>query len=108
MKIVAPTDVGDAPVLYANHVQATATPEDVTLHLGWYALPPFTEPPPEPEVRVPVKPIAKVTVPLNIVQGIVTVLENQLKAYEQSYGQAVPKHPNPPAAAGEQPAEGGP
>jgi hypothetical protein len=105
LKIVVPLDPGDTPVLYANHFHASGTPEDLTMHLGWYAIPPFTEAPETAEVEVPVRQLAKVTVPLSLVRGIITVLENQLTAWEKNFGQPVPVHPNPPPILEEQQAE---
>jgi hypothetical protein len=79
-------------------VQATYSPEDLTLHFGWYAIPALTEPPPEP-VEVQVRPIAKVTIPLNLIRGVISVLQSQLEGWEQTFGMAVQQHPNPPAPA---------
>jgi hypothetical protein len=104
LKIVVPTEVGQTPMLYANHFHATITPEDMTMHLGWYATPPLTEPP-TGQIEVHVQPVAKVTVPLNLIRGIVTVLQNQIQAWEQNFGQEIPAHPNPPPAMPEQKAE---
>jgi hypothetical protein len=95
-RIVTPRALGDTQALYANHVQVTFTPEDFTLHLGWYALPAFTEPPEEGTFEVHVRPLAKVTLPLNLVQGVVDVMTNQMRAWEQSFEMELPKHPNPP------------
>jgi hypothetical protein len=84
------------PVIYANNVGVTATAEDMTMHLGWYALPVITEQPGDADViPVPVRPLAKVTVPLNLVRGIIAVLQNQLAQWEQNFG-PLPPHPNPP------------
>jgi hypothetical protein len=97
-RIALPPDSGDTPIVYSNHFHATVTPEDLTLHLGWYAIPPFAEPP-KGIVDVPVRPLVKVTVPLNLVRGIISVLQNQLAAWEHNFGQAIPPHPNPPPAS---------
>jgi hypothetical protein len=102
-RIVAPLELGQTQALYTNHVQVTFTPEDFTLHLGWYALPPLTEPP-EGELEVHVRPLAKVTLPLNVVQLVVQLLQRQVEAWEASFGMPIPKHPNPaPGLQGPEP-----
>jgi hypothetical protein len=98
LKIVAAPETGDTPALYANHVQVSFTPEDFTLHLGWYTFPPFGEPPETEEVVVPVRPLLKVSLPLNLVRGIAAVLQAQIETYEKGFGHPVPDHPSPPAA----------
>jgi hypothetical protein len=97
LRLVAPADPGDAPILYSNYIQATYTPEDLTLHFGWYAIPAFTEPPSAP-VDVDVRPVAKVTIPLNLIRGAISVLQSQLEGWEKTFGMPVQDHPNPPAA----------
>jgi hypothetical protein len=99
LRIVAPVELGDVPGLYANHVQVTFTPEDFTLHLGWYVIPPLREPPPEDILEVAVRPLLKVTLPLNLVRGVVAVLENQIEAWERSFEMQLPQHPNPAVRA---------
>lgn len=95
-RIVAPMSADGVPVLYANHVQVTFTPEDFTVHLGWYAIPPFSAPP-EEEFDIPVRPLAKVGIPLNLVRGFAGLLHKQIEAWEQSFDATLPQHPNPPA-----------
>jgi hypothetical protein len=94
-RLVVPTELGETMALYANYVHVTFTPEDFTMHLGWYALPPFTEPP-SGDFEVQIRPLAKVTLPLNLVRGVVNVLERQMEAWEKSFGMPLPEHPNPP------------
>jgi hypothetical protein len=81
-ELVPPKDTGDTPTTYANFFQATISPVDVTLHLGWYSLPPLTEQPTE-AVRVPVRPTLKVSIPVGLLPGIINVLQSQLEAFEQ-------------------------
>jgi hypothetical protein len=89
-----PSAAPPAPI-YSNYVQATFTPEDFTLHLGWYAIPAFTEAPTEAVVDVPVTPVARIVLPLNIMRSLIAVLERQVENYEQSFG-PIPDHPNKP------------
>lgn len=95
-RIVAPLSAADVPVLYANHVQVTFTTEDFTVHLGWYAIPPFPGPP-EGEFEIPVRPLAKVVLPLNLARAVAGVLLKQVEAWEKSFDREIPEHPNPPA-----------
>jgi len=89
-----PNAEDDVPRLYANFVQATMSPLDLTFHFGWYALPTTEEPPRGGgEIPVPVRPVAKVSIPLPLVKGILRVLESQLAAWEQNFGTPVPDQP---------------
>jgi hypothetical protein len=89
---LVPPEWGEAPTDYANFVQATASPFDLTLHLGWFSTPILEELPTSP-VEVPVRPLRSVTIPLTLVRGLITVLEAQLAAAESSPG--VVRHPQP-------------
>ena len=84
-----------APV-YANHLQVTFTPEDFTLFLGWYAMPALLDPPPEGQLEVPVEPVARVVVPLNLMRNVIAALQRSVENYEENFG-PLPEHPNPPA-----------
>lgn len=81
--------------IYSNHVLATFTPEDFTLHLGWYAIPALTEPPESGIVDVLVTPVARVVVPLNLMRSLIAVLQRQVESYEANFG-PIPEHPNKP------------
>jgi hypothetical protein len=94
-RIVAPSEAPSTPMLYANHVQLTYTPEDFTLHLGWYSVPVIAAPP-EGEVTIQVRPVARVSLPLNLVRSIAAVFVKQMEAWEASFGTTLPMHPNPP------------
>lgn len=83
-----------APLIYSNSVQANFTPEDFTLHFGYYFVPPLTAPPTEP-ISVNVEMVARVALPVNLVRSVIAVLERQVTAYEESFG-AIPEHPNKP------------
>jgi hypothetical protein len=87
----------DAPQprpLYSNYIQANFTPEDFTLRFGWYAIPALAEPPEGPLV-VDVEPMARIVIPLNLMKNLIALLQRQLQAYEESFGE-IPPHPNKP------------
>jgi hypothetical protein len=81
--LVPPVDTGDIPIIYANFVQATFSPVDATLHLGWYATPAIDERP-DDEVPVPVRGLAKVSLPIGLIPGIIDLLQRQLTAWRDS------------------------
>jgi len=83
------------PPVYANYVQATFTPEDFTLHLGWYATPALKELPPDNAIEAPIQPVARVILPLNLMKNVIALLQRQVKGYEESFG-PLPDHPNKP------------
>ena len=88
-------DAPQPPPIYANQVNVTFTPEDFTIHLGWYAIPALTEEP-EGQIELQVEPVARVVLPLNLVRGVIAVLQKQIEAYEQSFNTTLPEHPNKP------------
>lgn len=92
LMLVAPAEYPPGP--YSNFVQVTITPHDFTLHFASYTTPVVTEPPKEP-VRVPVRPLASVTIPLNLVRALIGVLEGQAANWQASFGQPLPDHPAP-------------
>lgn len=106
LRLIAPTELGQTPLAYANFVQVTGTPHDFTFHFGWYATPPFTEPP-QGSVDVEVRPVTKISVPLNLLRGIVRVLEMQAQAWEADMGQALPDNPLDPPSPASEPSEPG-
>jgi len=91
--------------LYANFVQASMSAHDLTLHFGWFTLPAFTEVP-SGEVDVPVRPLAKVSIPLNLVRGLIRLLEAQVIAWEDAHGQPVPDLPTSVAPNSQDPSGG--
>jgi hypothetical protein len=42
---------------------------------------------------VPVRPLVKVSLPLNLTRGLLRALESSMVAYEQAFGQPVPDQP---------------
>lgn len=105
LKLVPDPDASAPPPIYTNFIQGNFTPEDFVLHLGWYALPALSEPPTE-TVEVPVQPVARVVVPLNLMRSLIGLLQRQVDAYEESFG-PVPEHPNPPTWLAERQAPDG-
>jgi hypothetical protein len=95
-QLVPPPESADTPAVYSNFAQATISPHDMTLHFGWYAIPPLLERP-EETVEVPIRPLVKVTIPLNLVRGTIALLQRQLESWEESFGQAAPDEPQPAA-----------
>jgi len=93
-EIVPSSEIGDTPAVYANFVQGTVTPFDLTLHFGWYAIPPFTKTPSD-TVPVPVRPVVKVSIPLSLVRGVMGMMEKQLEAWQDAFGQPAPDQPSP-------------
>lgn len=85
--LVPPEDTGDTPIIYANFVQATFSPVDATIHLGWYATPAIDERPAE-TVSVPVRGLAKVSFPIGLIPGIIDLLHRQLTAWQESMKEA--------------------
>jgi hypothetical protein len=102
-ELIPPAESPETPAVYSNFAQATVSPHDMTLHFGWFAVPPLMEPP-EETVQVPIRPLVKVTIPLNLVRGTIALLQRQLEAWEGSYGQQMPTEP-PSAARPESQAE---
>lgn len=89
------SEARDTPRIYSNYVGASFTPEDFTITFGWYALPLLNEPPAEAVVRAPVHPVARVTIPLNLMPNLIALLQRQLNGYQESLG-PIPDHPNKP------------
>jgi hypothetical protein len=72
----------------------TFTPHEFTLFFGHFAIPPLPEAPGR-ELEVPVQPLVTVALPLNMVRGLVDVLQRQLEAWETNFGSEVPGNPVP-------------
>jgi hypothetical protein len=92
MRLVASTEPGDTMALYANFIQATASPHDFTFHFGWYTVPPFTEAPAGP-LDVPVRSLAKVSIPLNLVRATIELIQRQADAWEANFDATLPEQP---------------
>jgi hypothetical protein len=92
MHLIASVEPGDTMALYANFLQVTGSPHDFTFHFGWYTVPAFVEPP-EGVVNVPIRPLAKVSIPLNLVRATINLLQLQAEAWEANFGEPLPEQP---------------
>jgi hypothetical protein len=84
-QLVPSPETEGVPVIYANFFQGTVSPHDLTMHLGWFAIPALLDPPTE-TVQVPVRPLMKVSLPLSIVPGVIEVLQSQLQTWRDTFG----------------------
>lgn len=90
LQLITPPEYPPGP--YSNFVQATFTPHDFTIYFGSFNLPPVSEQPQE-ALQVPVRPVVTVSVPLNLVRGLIGVLQSQIANWEGSFGQPFPEPP---------------
>lgn len=93
-RLVAPVELGETMALYANFIQVTASPHDFSFHFGWYTIPPLMEQP-EGVQDVPIRPLAKVSVPLNLIRATIDLLQRQAEAWETNFGAPLPDQPRP-------------
>lgn len=92
-------DFTDAPAVYANFAQATMGVHDLTLFLGWFATPPLVEQP-DNVVPVSVRPLMAVSMPVEMAQNLIALLQTQLDLREQ------PSVSGPSDQVSDTPAEG--
>jgi hypothetical protein len=95
LQLVFP-DSGDADAsrAYANHIRVSPAQHDFTMRFGWFAIPVFSaEDPPSGQVDVPVHDVATLTLPLNIVPLLVSLLTEQIRVWEANFGQEFPQLP---------------
>jgi hypothetical protein len=83
-QLVPGQETPDGLHLYANHAAVTATPHDISIHLGAFAIPALTAPPAS-TVDVPVRPVALVTIPISIAEPLAQLLLTQLSAWESNF-----------------------
>jgi hypothetical protein len=88
-------DVVEPAPIYSNFMQATSTPEDLTVHFGWYTIPPVISPPPDNVIQASVTPVARIVLPLNLVRNVIAALQRAAEAHEANFG-PLPEHPNKP------------
>jgi hypothetical protein len=81
--------------VYANYVQGSFTPEDFTINLGVYALPPTPAISDEGAIDIEVQPVVRVVLPLNLMRSVIALLQLQLQNYEANFG-PIQEHPNKP------------
>ena len=83
--------------IYANYIGVSFTPHDFTITFGWYDIPRFeVEPESGAQVPVPVQPVAKLVLPLNLLRTVSALFRRQVNAYQQVFG-PLPEHPIQPA-----------
>jgi hypothetical protein len=85
VRVFAPADYSQSPFLYANFVQGSHTPHDVTLHFADYMtiMPPE---PPEGTVDIRARPLVSVALPVNLVRSVIAILEQQVENWEGNFG----------------------
>jgi hypothetical protein len=85
-QVVPPSEIpSDVPRIYANYAQATAGQHDVVIRFGWYAIPTLDQQPaPGSTVDVPAETVAVVTIPLGMVDALITVLTAQAQVARQA------------------------
>lgn len=94
-KIIAPTDMSEAPSYYANFVQVGMSPYEFTVHFSRMMLPLVSEPPAEMvTIDVNPQPIASISIPLNLVRAFMRALERQTESWERTFGQPLPTEPS--------------
>jgi hypothetical protein len=95
-RLVPPTGMGGPQILYANFVQVSTSPHDFTLHFSWFTSPLMSEPPPPGSViEITPRPLASISIPLTLVQGIITVLQSQVDAWEAAFQRPFPTERRP-------------
>lgn len=67
------------PRVYANFAQVTAGQHDAAIRFGWYAIPPFSKPPAEGVLDVPVEWNTVVTIPRGLLPSLVEILQGQIR-----------------------------
>src|SRR6266545_7478850 len=94
-RIVAPTDMSGAPTYYANYAQVGFSPHEFTVHFSRYSIPIVSEPPSETLIlEVRPQPVASISIPLNLVQGLIRALQGQIENWETIFHQALPTEPS--------------
>ncbi len=95
IRLIAPSDMSEAPTYYANYAQVGFSPHEFTLHFSRYSIPIISEPPSEPlTLEVRPQPVASVSIPLNLVPGLIRALQGQVENWETTFHQAVPTEPS--------------
>jgi hypothetical protein len=82
----------ETPGAYANFVQASFSPLDVTMRFSWYATPALEAPPPPTadRIEVPTFPVGIVTIPLGLVRPLAQLLNSLADGWESNTGHAIP------------------
>ncbi len=91
VRIVAPTEVAGAPSYYSNFAQVGISPYEFTVHFSRISMPLVSAPPVEPKTfEVTPQPIVSVSIPLNLVRGLIRALEGQVENWEKTFRQPLP------------------
>jgi hypothetical protein len=107
VRIVAPTDMAGAPSYYSNFVQVGMSPYEFTLHFSRVAMPLISEPPTEPlKLDVIPQPVANISIPLNLVRGVIKALQGQVENWETTFDQSLPTEPSQRPAKPREPQPG--
>jgi hypothetical protein len=95
VRIVAPTDMSQAPSYYSNFVQVGISPYEFALHFSRISMPIVSEPPAELVVfDVSPQPVVSMSIPLNLVRGLIRALEGQAENWERTFHQPLPTEPS--------------
>ena len=94
-RLVGPTDFGGVPKLYANYIQVGMSPYDFVMYFSRFSLPilpvDLTE---NRVVELTPEPVASITIPLNLMRGLIRALQAQMENWEQTFREPVPAEPN--------------
>lgn len=104
VRLVGPTVFAGTPNFYANYAQVGLSPHDFVMHFSHYSMPVISEPPTESLV-IPVtpEPVATVSIPLNLVRGLIRALEGAAENWEKTFQQPLPVEPVSRTPTGSQP-----
>ena len=82
---VLPGDPTEMPVVYANNLQVTIGPHDMTLLFGVATFPYLTAEDTEPGSRIDLQPdsVVRVVLPITLVPSVLNVIESQLEVWPQ-------------------------
>lgn len=71
------------PSIYANFMNVNHTQWDFTLHFGHVVLPTLIK---EEEQYLEAKAVARITIPVNLIKGVVRALNENIARYEKNHG----------------------
>jgi hypothetical protein len=105
VRIVAPTEVTGAPSYYSNFAQVGISPYEFTVYFSRISMPLITAPPAEiATFEVTPQPVVIVSIPLNLVRGLIRALEGQVENWEKTFRQPLPT--TEPSSAQTEPEDG--
>ena len=71
------------PGIYANFMNINHTKWDFTLHFGHFIIPTVIK---EEEQSLEAKAVARITLPVNLIKGVVRALNENIATYEKNHG----------------------